>query len=45
MDQGDFTMDISVDIDFEEEDVEGTISAGDFGTFPLTGSKSTPENH
>lgn len=45
MDQGGFTMNIGFDLDFDGDDVEGSVSAGEFGTFDLTGSKVSPENH
>ncbi len=38
-----FSMDISVDVDFTENEFEGTISAGDFGSFPMEGTRENPE--
>ena len=38
------TMSLLFDLDFTEEDYEGTVSVGEFGTFPFTGEKkSKPE--
>lgn len=37
------TMTVTFDLDFEEDEVEGTITVPEFGTFPITGSKKSPK--
>jgi len=43
MDAGGMKLTIDNDITFDGDTFEGTVSVGDFGTFDITGSKSTPE--
>ena len=38
-----FSMDVEIDIDFTVENFEGSISAGEFGSFPMEGTKDNPE--
>ena len=44
VENGGFSMNISFDLEVEEESFEGTVTAGNFGSFPISGDKtSTPE--
>ena len=36
-------MNISMDIEFDGDTFEGDVTAGDFGTFPVTGQKKDPK--
>lgn len=38
-----FSMDVGIDIDFAEDSFEGSITAGEFGSFPIEGTKVNPE--
>ena len=39
VDNDGFTMKLSFDIDIDGDDIEGSVTAGQFGTFPMTGEK------
>ena len=41
--EGGTSMNVTFDITFDEETLEGNVTAGDFGTFPVSGSKVSPE--
>jgi len=40
-----FIMTVEMDIDFEGDDFEGTVSVSSFGSFPVTGSKTSPNQN
>ena len=44
VENGGFSMNVSFDLDIESDSFEGTVTAGNFGSFPISGDKtSTPE--
>jgi imidazolonepropionase-like amidohydrolase len=44
VDNNGFEMVLDFDLTFDEETFEGSVSVGEFGTFPISGAKITPEN-